>query len=111
MSGPRARHSLRHKPQSTPLKFEEPVYQSAKLSANQPAQWHTEATLHTLKTPHSPVFRGKGSVLTRKRSLVQIQYRPREFSLIFKGFRQGRMAPCDEIATGGATGRHCRPGY
>jgi hypothetical protein len=24
MSGPRAPHSLRHKPQSTPLKFEEP---------------------------------------------------------------------------------------
>jgi hypothetical protein len=25
MSGPRAPHSLRHEPQSTPLKFEEPV--------------------------------------------------------------------------------------
>jgi hypothetical protein len=25
MSGPRALHSLRHEPQSTPLKFEEPV--------------------------------------------------------------------------------------
>src|SRR5215212_9900640 len=27
MSGPRARHSLRHKPQSTPLKFEGPTNQ------------------------------------------------------------------------------------
>jgi hypothetical protein len=26
MSGPRAPHSLRHEPQSTPLKFEEPLY-------------------------------------------------------------------------------------
>jgi hypothetical protein len=26
MSGPRALHSLRHEPQRTPLKFEEPVY-------------------------------------------------------------------------------------
>ena len=25
MSGPRAPHSLRHEPQSTPLKFEEPL--------------------------------------------------------------------------------------
>jgi hypothetical protein len=30
MSGPRAPHSLRHEPQSTPLKFEEPVNFSPK---------------------------------------------------------------------------------
>jgi hypothetical protein len=49
---------------------------SAKLSANQPAQWHTLATLHTAPDATSPVFRCRGSALTRKRSLVQIQYRP-----------------------------------
>ena len=49
---------------------------SAKLSANEAAQSHTWATLHTLQMPHSPVFLRRGSALTRKRSLVQIQYRP-----------------------------------
>jgi hypothetical protein len=39
---------------------------SAKLSANQPAQWHTLAILHTLQMPHSPVFLRRGSALTRK---------------------------------------------
>jgi hypothetical protein len=28
MSGPRAPHSLRHEPQTTPLKFEEPLYEA-----------------------------------------------------------------------------------
>jgi hypothetical protein len=31
MSGPRAPHSLRHEPQSTPLKFEEPARVSGDL--------------------------------------------------------------------------------
>jgi multiple sugar transport system substrate-binding protein len=39
---------------------------SAKLSANQPAKWHTLAILHTLQMPHSPVFLRRGSALTRK---------------------------------------------
>ena len=49
---------------------------SAKLSANQPAQWQTLATLHTLQTPYSSAFPSRSSALTQKRSLVQIQYRP-----------------------------------
>ena len=46
------------------------------LSANQRTLWQTSATLHTLQTPHSSPFPSSGSALTRKRSLVQIQYRP-----------------------------------
>ena len=37
MSGPRAPNSLRHKPQSTPLKFEEPDYHAAALRVG--AHW------------------------------------------------------------------------
>jgi hypothetical protein len=55
---------------------------SAKLSANQPAQWQTRAIVHTLQTPHTAAFPGRGSALTRKRSLVQIQYRPPVTSLV-----------------------------
>jgi hypothetical protein len=37
--------------------------------------------------------------LTRKRSLVQIQYRPPGISLIYKAFPMAHNTPCDERAT------------
>ena len=53
---------------------------SAKLSANQPAQRQTSATLCTLEAPQSPASPGRASALTRKRSLVKSsivhQYHP-----------------------------------
>jgi hypothetical protein len=78
---------------------------SAKLSANQRTLWQTSATLHTLRTPHSSPFPSSGSALTRKRSLVQIQYRPPAVSLASKESVEGRAPPCDQITTR----RYCRP--
>ena len=65
---------------------------SAKLSANQPARWQTSATLRTLQAPRSPAFPGRGSALTRKRSLVQIQYRPPVTPLVSDLFATMRRA-------------------
>jgi hypothetical protein len=42
--------------------------------------------MQTLQTPQSPPFTGRGSALTRKRSLVQIQYRPPVTSLVIGHF-------------------------
>jgi hypothetical protein len=45
-------------------------------------------------TPHSPAFPSRGSALTRKRSLVQIQYRPRVTHLVMQGLRQHEGVHC-----------------
>jgi hypothetical protein len=69
-------------------------------SVGQPT--HTAANISGRARPPDPTlaaFPGRGSALTRKRSLVQIQYRPPASSLVRRALRQPRRLRCFHVVS------------